>query len=327
MTTRGLGEIMEAPGMKAISLLAVGACALGIAVAASVLVGFGDAARKDPVVAAAGDIACGSSELGTSGVGECRSVATSNLLLAQRFAKVLPLGDLQYPCGSLADFEHVYDPSWGRVKALTRPAAGNHEYETAGTGCDLTGHAQGYFTYFGRAAGAPDHGYYSFDVGTWHLIALNSNCTAVGGCDFGSPQERWLKRDLASHHRKCTLAYWHHPRFSSGPNGDEPQSDAFWRDLYAARADVVLSGHDHDYERFAPQNPDQRPDRRGIREFVVGTGGKSHFPFVTKQANSQMRNADTYGVLVLTLHPKSYAWRFVPEAGATFTDSGSAGCH
>src|SRR6266852_6902738 len=131
---------MEAPGMKAISLLAVGACALGIAVAASVLVGFGDAAGRDPVIAAAGDIACGSSELGASGVGECRSVATSNLLLAQRFATVLALGDLQYPCGSIADFEHVYDPSWGRVKALTRPAAGNHEYETAGTGCDLTGH-------------------------------------------------------------------------------------------------------------------------------------------------------------------------------------------
>jgi hypothetical protein len=155
---------------------------------------------------------------------------------------------------------------------------------------------------------------------------LNSNCAAVGGCAAGSPQERWLKQDLAKHRRRCTLAYWHHPRFSSGPNGNEPQSDAFWRDLYAARADVILVGHDHDYEHFAPQNPNQRPDRRGIREFVVGTGGKSHFAFVTKQPNSEVRNASTFGILELTLHPARYDWRFVPVAGGTFRDSGTAAC-
>jgi acid phosphatase type 7 len=307
-------------------VLLSGASVLSIAVAGSFLVGFSNASHGDPVVVAAGDIACGTSELSAAGASSCRSGATSELLVGKRFAKVLALGDEQYPCGSLTDFERVYGPSWGRVKVLTRPAPGNHEYETTGSGCDASGQAHGYFSYFGKSAGSPDRGYYSFDVRAWHLVALNSNCTAVGGCDRGSAQELWLRHDLAAHRRTCTLAYWHHPRFSSGANGNELQTSAFWRDLYAAHADVVLNGHDHDYERFARQDPQGRADRRGIREFVVGTGGKSHFPFVTTQRNSQLRNADTFGVLELTLHRKSYAWRFVPERGATFSDSGTARC-
>ncbi len=286
------------------------------------------AVTRAPVIAAAGDIACGPSEIGSSGnnINLCQATATSDLLVGGHFAKVLALGDEQYPCGSLADFEKVYNASWGRVKALTRPVPGNHEYGSIGTGCAAAGNADGYYQYFGREAGSPQRGYYSFDVGAWHLIALNSDCTAVG-CAKGSPQERWLKRDLVRHRRKCTLAFWHHPRFSSGPNGNEPETDAFWRDLYAARADVVLVGHDHDYERFAPQSPNGHRDSRGIREFVVGTGGKSHFAFLTTQPNSEARNADTFGILELTLQPVSYSWKFVPIAGGTFKDSGSAACH
>ena len=196
---------------------------------------------------------------------------------------------------------------------------GNHEY--------LTRAANGYFSYFGAAAGDPATGYYSFDVGAWHVVALNSNCSAVGGCASGSPQERWLRADLAAHPAACTLAYWHHPRFSSGEHGNEPAYDAFWRDLYAAGADVVLNGHDHDYERFAPQDPSGGSDlARGVREFVVGTGGKNHYRFLTLQPNSQVRDATTFGVLELTLHRTSYDWRFLPEPGKTFTDSGSAVC-
>ena len=157
---------------------------------------------------------------------------------------------------------------------------------------------------------------------------MNSNCSQVAGCGSGSPQETWLRSDLAAHTNACTLAYWHHPRFSSGQHGDESQYDTFWRDLYAGHADIVLNGHDHDYERFAPQNPSAGSDpASGIREFVVGTGGKNHYGFGTVQANSVVRNADTFGVLLLTLHPGGYDWRFAPEPGKTFTDVGSAACH
>ena len=279
---------------------------------------------SDPVVAAAGDIACDPADgnfnggLGTSG--SCRQKAVSDLLLDANLAAVLTLGDNQYEDNAYAKYLQSFDPSWGRVKGLIRPGIGNHEYLTAG--------AAGYFQYFGAAAGDPAKGYYSYDVGTWHLIALNSNCSQVGGCGAGSPQEQWLKTDLAAHPNACVLAYWHHPRWSSGQHGNNSSYGAFWQDLYNAGAELVLNGHDHDYERFAPQSPAGALDAaRGIREFVVGTGGKNHYGFVSVQPNSEARNSDTYGVLQLTLRPNGYDWKFVPEAGKTFTDSGSGSCH
>ena len=296
-----------------------------------------------PVIAAAGDISCdpgggGSSDpdpdepgpLGSTSAtsattpravaSTCRMGATAELLAGQDLAGVLALGDLQYEKGSLESFQQSYDGTWGRFKDLTRPAVGNHEYGTRD--------AAGYFGYFGQAAGRPGQGWYSYDIGPWHLIALNSNCSKVGGCEAGSPQERWLAEDLKTHKNRCVLAYWHHPRFSSGQHGDEPRYDAFWRALYDQGADVVLVGHDHDYERFAPQDPDGRPDpTRGLRQFVVGTGGKNHVRFKTVARNSEVRDDRTFGVLLLTLHSDGYDWRFVPERGKTFTDMGHGDCH
>ncbi len=278
----------------------------------------------DPIIAAAGDVACDPDTSafndGKGTRGACRQSYTADLLTTGDYTAVLVLGDIQYEIGILADFRRSYDLSWGRVKDITHPVPGNHEYSTP--------RAAGYYRYFGSRAGDPTRGYYSFDVGAWHLIALNSNCGAVGGCGSSSPQGRWLREDLAAHSNTCTLAYWHHPRFSSGLHGDDETYDAFWRALYAAGADVVLVGHDHDYERFAPQDPAGRADStRGIREFVVGTGGRSRYPFRLPRPNSEVRNAGTYGVLALTLHASSYDWRFVPEAGKTFTDNGSTVCH
>lgn len=281
-------------------------------------------AQDDPMIAAAGDIACDPADSnfrgGAGTASACRMKATSDLLLGMELAGVLALGDNQYEDGALPKFRQSYDPSWGRLKSLTRPAVGNHEYGQP--------NASGHFAYFGPAAGDPANGYYSFDIGTWHLIALNSNCSRVGGCGAGSPQELWLKADLAAHPAACTLAYWHHPRFSSGLHGSDLAYDAFWRDLYDAGADVVLVGHDHDYERFAPQDPRGAADPvRGIREFVVGTGGKTHYWFRSPQPNSEVRNWDTFGVLVLTLRSLGYDWRFISEPGRSFADSGRGFCH
>ena len=206
-------------------------------------------------------------------------------------------------------------------KDRTRPSPGNHEYETPG--------ASGYFTYFGAAAGEPAKGYYSYDLGSWHVISLNSNCSSVaGGCAAGSPQEQWLKADLAAHSNECTLAYWHHPRFSSGIHGDEAFVGPFWDALYQAGADVVLNGHDHDYERFAPQNPSGQADpAQGISEFVVGTGGAELRNFRTIKPNSEVRVAQQNGVLKMTLHPDGYDWQFLTAPVGTIADTGSASCH
>jgi acid phosphatase type 7 len=290
---------------------------LGIALISFAFAGSAStAAAADPVIAAAGDISCDKASGRSS---SCHQQATSDLLVGRGLAAVLPLGDLQYESGALALFQRFYDPSWGRVKSITRPAAGNHEYNTSD--------ASGYFSYFGAAAGAPDKGYYSYDVGAWHLVALNSNCGRLG-CGPTSPQVKWLESDLASHRSSCTLAYWHHPHFSSGPHGDGGSTDDFWTTLYEGGADVVLSGHDHDYERFAPQTPLGKADPAyGVRQFVVGTGGRSHYSIAAIKPNSQVRNDDTFGVLELTLHAASYGWRFVPEAGRSFTDSGTGTCH
>jgi hypothetical protein len=290
-------------------------------------------AASDPVIAAAGDIACdptSSSFNGGNGTsGSCRQKYTSNLLVNAGLAAVLPLGDIQYYCGGYQAFLQSYDLSWGRVKSITRPVVGNHEYLTAGgTGCTIDNDgAAGYFDYFGPVAGNPSQGYYSYDIGTWHLIALNSNCSRAGGCSSSTPQGKWLAADLAAHSNYCTLAYWHIPLFSSGGRAAS-NTRSLWQTLYNYDVDVVLTGHDHIYERFAPQTADGILDTaRGIRAFVVGTGGANHTSITTIAANSEVRNTDTYGVLKLTLHPTSYDWQFVPEAGKTFTDSGTANCH
>ena len=289
-------------------------------------------AAGDPVIAAAGDIACDPTNpnfnggAGTSA--NCRQRSVSDLLVNAGLAAVLPLGDNQYECGGSQAFVQSYDQSWGRVKAITRPVVGNHEYLTSGgTSCDASNAgANGYFTYFGSASGTAGKGYYSYEVGSWHIVALNSNCEDAGGCGPGSPQGQWLTADLAAHPTACTLAYWHIPLFSSGGRA-APNSLPLWQTLYAAGADVILNGHDHVYERFAPQNPSgQRDEGRGIREFVVGTGGANHTPFATVAPNSQVRDAATYGVLRLKLHPTSYEWQFVPEASGSFGDSGTGPC-
>ena len=266
-------------------------------------------AARNPAIVAAGDIAsCASSG----------DEATAELLANTR-GTVAALGDTAYPDGTAAQFRDCYAPSWGRFKSRTRPAVGNHEYNSPG--------AAPYYAYFGASAGPAGKGYYSYDKGSWHVVVLNSNCWEVP-CAAGSAQERWLRADLAAHPSRCTLAYFHHPRFSSGAYGANSSVAPFWKALYEARAEVVLNGHAHNYERFAPQKPDGTLARkRGIRQFVVGTGGVSHGAFQTAQPNSQARNADTYGVLRLTLQRGGYGWNFKPVAGKTFADTGSKSCH
>jgi hypothetical protein len=284
---------------------------------------------SDPVVLAAGDIACDPTAPSfNGGVGtstECRQKFTSDILVNASSADVLALGDNQYENATYDQFQQVFGPTWGRVKSRIHPTTGNHEYLTAG--------ASGYFDYFNGIAnstgpaGDRTKGYYSFEIGRWHVIAINSNCSQIGGCGAGSPQEQWLRSDLAAHPNVCTLAYWHHPLFSSGTNGNNSFMAAIWQALYDARADIVLSGHDHLYERFGPQTAGGVADRvRGIREFVVGTGGKSLYGFQNVQPNSAVRANDTFGVLKLTLRDDRYDWEFLPEAGKSFTDSGSGIC-
>ncbi len=288
-------------------------------------------AASDPVIAAAGAIACDPADAefnggnGTSTL--CRQEYTSNLLVNAGLAAVLALGDNQYECGGYQAFVQSYDLSWGRVKSITHPVVGNHEYlSSGGTNC-TNGDAAGYFQYFGAAAGSPTQGYYSFNIGNWHLIALNSNCSNVGGCGSTSPQGKWLVSDLAAHPNMCTLAYWHIPLFSSG-GYTANNSQFFWQALYNAHADVILNGHAHVYERFALQSPQGVADPAlGIREFIVGTGGSNHTSITTTTANSEVTNDTAFGVLKLTLHPASYDWQFVPASGGTFTDSGTTNCH
>ena len=268
------------------------------------------------VVMAAGDIACEPGATVTAT--KCRHRQTATLISRARINALLTLGDNQYEDGSHAEFTGAgaYAATWGRHKAITRPTPGNHEYHLSG--------ASGYFDYFGSAAGERGKGYYSFDLGSWHLIALNSEISSSAG----STQEQWLRADLRATSKPCVLAYWHRPRFSSGYHGSSTRPLALWQALYEARAEVVLNGHDHDYERFAPQNPSGAADANGIRQFVVGTGGASRSSFSsTIAANSQVRDANTFGVLKLTLRSSSYTWQFVPEAGRTFTDTGSTSCH
>jgi hypothetical protein len=232
---------------------------------------------------------------------------------------VFTTGDNAYQDGSVDEYATCYDPTWGRHKARTRPAAGNHDYNGST--------APGYFGYFGAAAGPPPPGggYYSFDAGDWHVIVLNSNIAMAAG----SEQERWLRADLAASSAQCTLAIWHHPRFTSGKkHGNITAAGPLWDALYEAGADVVINGHEHSYERLAPQTPAGVADpARGLREFVVGTGGSDLSSFGTPLPTSEARNAAVFGVLQLTLRTGTYSWEFVPVAGASFTDSGTGSCH
>jgi len=264
---------------------------------------------SDPVLIAAGDIAeCG-------GDGAERTAK----LLDRLEGTIAPLGDNAYESGTLDEYLDCYDPSWGRHRARTRPTVGNHEYRTPNAGA--------YFAYFCGMAGEPFKGWYSYELGSWHVIVLNSNCKEVGGCGAGSEQEAWLRADLAAHPAKCTAAYWHHPRFSSGEHGDDNEMSTLWNDLYEAGAEVVLAGHEHDYERFAPLNAAGALDEaRGIRSFIVGTGGRGPRNFKTIKTNSLARHAGILGVLSLTLHDGSYDWQFIREDGHA-ADTGRGECH
>jgi acid phosphatase type 7 len=271
------------------------------------------ATAPDPVLVGAGDIASCDDLAG--------AYATAKLI-EKIPGTVFAVGDLAYPNGSDENFSKCYEPTWGRFKDRTRPAPGNHEYHSDG--------ASGYTRYFGIVESQAKKGYYSYDLGAWHIIALNSECVKVGGCDAASPQGEWLKQDLEKHPTACTLAYFHKPLFSSGgEHGNDPQMKPLWDSLYHAGTEIVIGGHDHDYERFAPQDADGKLDPdHGIREFVVGSGGKnSHRKMGQPKPNSEAWNDDAFGVLKLTLHAKGYDWEFVPEAGKTFKDSGSGDCH
>jgi hypothetical protein len=281
----------------------------------------GRQAQATVTVMAAGDI---SPDPGSS---KDDDVATSNLILDADPTAVLTLGDNQYPRGELADFRSPsgYEGSWGRFKARTHPSPGNHEYS------DPAGGAAGYFGYFGPLAGDPDKGYYSFDLGDWHIISLNSNCGAAGApsCDRFSDQIRWLQADLQRNSRLCTLAYWHHPRFTD-PAGheDDPRTQYFWNALYAAHADLVLNAHNHVYQRFGALHPLGRliASGAGVREIVVGTGGNSLYRFSTPpRSSSRYRDDGHYGVLHLTLAPTSWSSEFYRTDGQV-TDPAAAGC-
>lgn len=268
-------------------------------------------AATEPVATliAAGDIASCSSP----------GTAATAALLDRLDGTIATLGDNAYD-GTADIFARCYGPTWGRHLARTRPSPGNHDY--------VAGSAAAYFDYFGERAGGAGRGYYSYDLGAWHVIALNSNCWAVGGCGAGSEQERWLRADLGRSGARCTVAYWHHPRFSSGQHGGDPSMAALFEALHQAGADVVLAGHDHHYERFGPQDADGRADgATGIRTFVVGTGGRSSYAVGPPVANSEVIGRGVFGVLELTLRADSYDWRFHPVAGATFADAGSGACH
>src|SRR5882757_3541766 len=262
--------------------------------------------------------------VGAGDIADCTDLSgaeATEKVLAKIPGTVMAIGDLAYPDGSAQNFG-CYDKTWGKERARTRPAPGNHEFHSAG--------ATYYFQYFGAAAGEAGKGYYSYELGSWHIVVLNSECDQVGGCGAGSAQEKWLRDDLAAHPVACTLAYFHKPLFSSGgQHGNDLTVKPLWDALYRGGTDVVVSGHDHDYERFAPQTPEAKADAaRGIREFVAGTGGKNHRRFeLPAHANSEVRNADTFGVLKLMLGPGKYAWEFVPVDGGAFRDSGEGTCH
>jgi hypothetical protein len=274
---------------------------------------------KDPVLAAVGDIACPSGDK----THDCVQAATASLTAAQHPNAVAVLGDNQYESGLLSEYDSpgAYNSTWGQFNSVVRPSPGNHEYAASSS-------ASGYFTYFGASAAG---GYYSYDLGSWHVVALNSNCSDSGCRDsltgtVSNAELSWLQSDLAAHPGQCTLAYWHHPLFSSGWVGNSPGVAPIWKILYAAHADVVLNGHDHMYERFAQQDPNHLATAAGIREFVAGTGGETLFTMGTTQPNMQFVDNHHFGALFLTLHSGSYEWAFRSTDGLV-RDSGSTSCH
>lgn len=288
----------------------------------------GTLTTADPVIAAAGDIAC--KPPGTPTTTRCRQGDTADQLVNGGYAAVLPLGDLQYSCGTLQEFNAVYDPTWGQVKGDTRPVPGDEEYDSS---CNGDTGAEGYWAYWEdqatpRQPGCRSQcqGWYSYDIGAWHVIAINSECTApgVGGCDSSSQQAKWLINDLKAHSNRCTLVYWHRPYFGNGRTY-RPVKYLFKKlDQYGA--DVLLSGHAHNYIRYALSDADGNATSAGVRQFVVGTGGHSLTALSPPLPNLETATDTSYGVLELTLHADSYDWNFVPVAGGAFTDSGSTAC-
>jgi hypothetical protein len=256
--------------------------------------------------------------VGAGDIGACNlpGARKTGELLDRIAGAVFTAGDNAYPNGTRGQFATCYDPAWGRHRARTRPTAGNHDYRVPG--------AASYFEYFGAAAAERGKGWYAYDLGGWRIYALNSNVAAGAG----SEQETWLRGDIASHPSRCALAYWHHARFSSGPHHTSTRTAALFQALYDAGAEVVVVGHDHDYERFAPQAPDGVPDaERGIRELVAGTGGGRLHKFKRAESNSEFRYNAGWGVLKLTLYPRGYVWQFLGVDGARVIDSGSGTCH
>lgn len=285
------------------------------------------ASTPEPTPAATPTAATPAILVGAGDIGECGTggpAATARVIrqVLDEYpeAIVFTAGDNAYPDGSLSDFDRCYDPWWGRFLDRTRPAAGNHDWQTHD--------AAGFRTYYGDRAGTKGRTWYAYSAGSWRVIVLDSDCGEVGGCGPSSPQGRWLADELAAYPAACTLAIWHHARFSSGPHGNQEAAAPLFDALYAAGADVVVSGHDHDYERFAPQDPAGRRDpERGIREFVVGTGGGHLYLVAFVRANSEVRENATFGVLVLELGEGRYSWRFEPAGDGTFTDAGEGSCH
>jgi hypothetical protein len=268
-------------------------------------------AGPDPVLVGAGDIATCTTT---------RDEATAALVEAIPAATVFTFGDNAYPDGTAANFSECYTPSWGQFIGRTHPALGDDDYNT--------GSAAPYFAYFGAAAGNPAQGWYAVDLGTWRIYVLNSNCSFIGGCGAGSPQLTWLQQDLAANPRKCVAAIFHTPRFSSGTNGSTAGMQPIWAALVGAGAELALSGHDHDYERFQPLNAAGTPDSaNGLRQLVVGTGGAGGGAFPTTQPYSVVRQANAIGIIEITLHAASYDFTFLSIPGRTFTDSGSGTCH
>jgi hypothetical protein len=314
------GRTLRSLGIVAVAVTAAMACSRTTApalIAPSASTPLASPSAADPIIAAAGDIAC--DPAADSGAPKrCDQAATAAQILALKPVAVLALGDQQYEKNTASAYASVFDKTWGQFKDLIHPTIGNHEYLTKG--------ATGYFDYFGSAAGDPTQGYYSWNLGAWHIIALNSECSYIGGCRRGSAQETWLKADLAANSTPCTLVTWHEPRWSSGEHGNAEQMATLWNDLVAAHVDVALTGHNHDYERFPALDAAGNPDPTGVQEFVVGTGGKNHYPFTAPAFAGEVRDDTAFGILKMTLHPSSYNWEFLPAPGYSFTDSGSMAC-
>ncbi len=296
---------------KSVFLMASMATAMLVACATAVLsAGPGVGQTATVTLVGAGDIASCS---------QSNDSATARLL-GNIQGTVFTIGDNVQGQGDTSEFKNCYDPTWGKYKKRTKPSVGNHEYITAG--------AKPYYDYFGARAGTRGKGYYSYDRGSWHIVALNSNCNKVGGCGPFSPQGRWLRNDLANNPSRCTLAYFHHPLYASGTSSNAPEVKPFWDILYQRGAEVILSGHAHRYERYAPVTPGGVRSPSGIRQFIVGTGGEPGGPYNgPDHPDMQVMKRNTPGVLKLTLRSDSYAWKFVPVAGQTFTDSGTDPCH